>query len=186
MTAKELENAIIAARMNDSIRHSTGSEYRFLKSITASCKHLPHSNEACDEARQIYFSFLVRFGLPSILLTITPDDLRSFRIIVYSCNRVEKLNGDYSPSDFSEEDVLDDFKFRHETRSQYPGLCAEDYRRIVGLVIKHIFKWNCDEQEASEVGLLGRVLAWCLATEEQARKTLHGHFLLFIKGWRDS
>ena len=35
------------------------------------------------------------------------------------------------------------------------------------------------------MGLFGEVLAWCLATEEQGRKTLHGHFLIWVSGWND-
>ena len=33
------------------------------------------------------------------------------------------------------------------------------------------------------LGLIGAVVAWCLATEEQGWKTLHGHFLVFIENW---
>ena len=33
-------------------------------------------------------------------------------------------------------------------------------------------------------GLFGEVLAWCLATEEQGRKSLHGHYLIFIRNWK--
>ena len=126
----------------------------------------------------------MRFGLPAIFLTVTPDDLRNFRIVVYSCARVEKVNGDYRPTDFSNEDILTDFKFRRDARFQYPGLCAEEYRRIVDLVIKHIFNWDCEKKAANGIGLFAEVLAWCLATEEQARKSLHGHFLVFVKDWK--
>jgi hypothetical protein len=184
MTAKQLEEAIQAARRNDSIQHSAAAQHRFLKSIKASCKNMPHSNEAADEARKVYFAYLMKFGLPAIFLTVTPDDMRSFRIVVYSMARVEKMEANYCPTDFSEEDILADFKFRQEVRSDFPGLCAEEYGRIVNLVIKHLFNWDCQEQKANGMGLFGEVLAWCLATEEQARKTLHGHFLLFVKDWK--
>ena len=32
-------------------------------------------------------------------------------------------------------------------------------------------------------GLFGDLSAWCYATEEQGRKTLHAHFLLWVKNW---
>jgi len=169
----------------DPTQYSARTENTFLRSIKATCKHLPHSNEAADEARKIYFSFLIAFGLPAIFLTVTPDDLRCFRIIVYSCMRVEKVDGDYCPTDFTDADILADFQFHRETRFEYPGLCAEEYQRVVQLVIKHVFNWNTEEQKANGVGLFAEVLAWCLATEEQARKNLHGHFLLFLKGWKE-
>jgi len=185
MTAEQLENAIQAAQRKDPIQYSTAPQYRFLRSIKASCKSLPHSNEAADEARKIYFFFLMRFGLPAIFLTVTPDDLRNYRIVVYSCAKVEKVNGNYCPTDFSNDDIMADFQFRSDVRLQHPGLCAEEYRRIVDLVIKHLFNWDSEKKAANGIGLFAEVLAWCLATEEQARKNLHGHFLIFIKDWKE-
>ena len=32
-------------------------------------------------------------------------------------------------------------------------------------------------------GLFGNVVAWTMACEEQGRKTLHSHFLLWIENW---
>jgi hypothetical protein len=51
------------------------------------------------------------------------------------------------------------------------------------LVIKHIFNWDSETQKSKGVGLFGELLAWCLATEEQGQKSLHGHYLVFIKNW---
>jgi hypothetical protein len=86
-------------------------------------------------------------------------------------------------NEMSEEKVLADFRVRQTARSDNPGLCAEEYRRIMDLVIKHIFQWDDENQESTGVGVFGELLAWCLATEEQGRKTLHGHYLLFVKYW---
>ena len=136
------------------------------------------------EARRIYFSFLMKFGIPAIFLTITPDDLRNFRIVVYSFppDKVS-LCGEVDPKTLSECDILTDFNVRRETRSQHPGLCAEEYQRMMELVTKHLFNWDTKTQTSKGVGLIGELLAWCLATEEQGRKSLHGHFLLFMKRW---
>jgi hypothetical protein len=51
------------------------------------------------------------------------------------------------------------------------------------LVIKHLFNWDTKKQTSNGIGLFGEVLAWCLATEEQGRKSLHGHYLVYIKDW---
>jgi hypothetical protein len=32
--------------------------------------------------------------------------------------------------------------------------------------------------------MFAEILAFALATEEQGRKSLHGHFLIFVKGWK--
>jgi len=184
MTSKALERAIMDARQNSSVQHSAAGEAQFLKSIKASCKNLPHSNEAAQEARKIYFSYLMRFGLPAIFLTISPDTLRNFRIMVYSCSAVEKVYGDYKPSDFTDEQILADFHYHRDARFDHPGLCAEEYQRIIHLVIKHLFNWNSEEHQSNGIGIFGELLAWCLATEEQGRKDLHAHILAFIKDWR--
>jgi hypothetical protein len=51
------------------------------------------------------------------------------------------------------------------------------------LVIKHLFNWDIEKQKSNGMGLFGEVKAWCLATEEQGRKSLHGHYLVYIKNW---
>jgi Helitron helicase-like domain at N-terminus len=182
ITAKQVQDAIQGNRRNDPKIYSHKPEYQFLQSITATCRSLPHTNEAAMENRKMYFSFLMTFGLPCIFLTVTPDDNRSFRIILYS---MKGKNGfGMKPDDLSDDDILLDMKFRQESRLNYPGLCAEEYSRIMDLVIKHVFGWNIETNRKEQtIGLFGDVIAWCLATEEQGRKTLHGHYLVFLKDW---
>ena len=184
MSPDKLEKAIQDTRQNRSIQYSNTAEHQFLRSIKSACGKLPHSNEACLEARRIYFSFLMKFGIPAVFLTITPDDLRNFRIVVYSLSP-DKVSpyGEVDPKTLSESDILTDFNVRREARSQHPGLCAEEYQRIMELVIKHLFNWDTETQTSKGMGLFAELLAWCLATEEQGRKSLHGHFLLFLKNW---
>ena len=184
MTSQQLENAIHHARQRDTLQFSRNTKNRFLGSTQAACTSIPHSNEAAIQVRKIHFSFLMAFGLPAIFLTITPDDLRSFGIVLHSCEGVEKPFGDCDPTDFSDADILADFKVRTRTRTDCPGLCAEECGRIVHLVIEHLFNWDMENQKSNGVGLFAEITAWCLATEEQARKNLHGHFLLFVKNWK--
>jgi hypothetical protein len=184
MSPDKLEKAIQDSQNNRSIQYSNTGEHQFLRSIQSTCGKLPHSNEACLAARRIYFSFLMKFGIPAIFLTITPDDLRSFRVVVYSLSPHKvSAYGEVDATSFSEADILTDFNVRREARVQHPGLCAEEYQRLMNLVIKHIFNWDTENQKSNGMGLFGEVLAWCLATEEQGRKSLHGHYLVYIKDW---
>jgi len=184
MTADQLQRAVHNSRRKASVHHSSRGEDAFLKSLTAACRHLPHSNEAAKEARRVYFSCLMMFGMPAIFLTVTPDDNRCFRIVVHACTKKEQKWGSCNPEDFSQDQILMEFRVRESTRSDCPGLCAEECQRIMHLVKKHIFKWDCETNQSNGVGLFGEALGWCLATEEQGRKTLHGHCLVFIKDWR--
>ena len=143
-----------------------------------------HANEACSDARRIYFSFLIKFGIPAIFLTITPDDLRNFRIMVYSLSPHKVTSfGEVDTKTLSESDILLDFNVRRKARVDHPGLCAEEYQRMMELVIRHLFKWDIKTQRSNGVGLFATILAWCLAIEEQGRKSLHGHYLLYVENW---
>ena len=183
MTGPDLRKAIITARQDDGSRHSTKAGNQYLKSISAACEYLPHSNEAAQQARRRYFSYLVQYGFPAIFLTITPDDKRNFRIVLHAQKNHLLPKNEIDINSLNDEDILSHFKIREQIRQDHPGLCAEEYNRIVQLVIKHLFAWDEDNQCSTGKGLFGELLAWCLATEEQGRKTLHGHFLLFIKDW---
>ena len=152
-----------------------------LKAIVDACKYPPHSNKAERNARTKYLSFINKFGIPAIFLTITPDDKRNYRIVLYACkDRVSTFSSDYVNS-LTDDEILLEFKFREKIREDHPGPCAEEYQRITKLVIKHIFAWDEENQCSTEKGIFGELLAWCLATEEQGRKTLHSHSLLFLK-----
>ena len=182
MTSQELECAINNVRCKLPSQYSSTPKNRFLKSISAACEDLPHSNEASEQARKIYFSYLMKFGLPAIFFTITPDDTRNYRIVLYALKEVKPF-GTYNVEDFSDDDIIASLNLRQQVRFDHPGLCAEEYTRIINLVIKHLFNWDTKNQKSLGVGLFVEVLAWCLATEEQGQKSLHGHFLLFIKNW---
>ena len=54
-----------------------------LKAINTSCRAMGHTPEAAKAARKCYFSYMDHYGLNSIFLTVTPDDLRNFRIRLY-------------------------------------------------------------------------------------------------------
>jgi hypothetical protein len=110
MTVDQFENAIQHAKKNKSIQYSNTGENQFLRSIKSMCGKLPHSNEACLEARRSYFSFLMKFGILAIFLTITPDDLRSFRVVIYSLSPHKvTAYGEVDPKIFFEADIWMDF-----------------------------------------------------------------------------
>jgi hypothetical protein len=46
---------------------------------------------------------------------------------------------------------------------------------MMELVIRHLFFWD--------IGLFVTILALCLATKEQGRKSLCGHYLLYVENW---
>ena len=185
MQPEQLNRAVMEVRRNHSAQFASRPENQFLRSIHATCRDLPHTNEASQEARKKYFAFVVKYGAPAVFLTVTPDDGRNYRIVLYALSDTLRATGPHmNPAAMSEAEVMQEYKFRQGCRTSYPGFCAEEYHRIMVNVIKHLFQWDVDAQESTGQGCFGRVLAWCLATEEQGRKTLHGHFLLFVENWQ--
>ena len=60
----------------------------------------------------------------------------------------ECTSGSVDQNELSEDDIVADFRIRKDARPNHPGLSAEEYERIVGLVIKHLFNWDMDKQRA--------------------------------------
>ncbi len=80
MSTLELKRAVNMWHNGVVTSHGVGSH--FLKSISAVCKSMCHSNDAAKEARQEMFLMIHKFGLPAIFFTVTPDDSNIFRIKV--------------------------------------------------------------------------------------------------------
>jgi hypothetical protein len=82
----------------------------------------------------------------------------------------------------SDDDCIADFKLRCRQRTTYPGASAFDFSAILNIVISDILGWDeengCSTEEG---GAFGKIDAFSGAIEEQGRKTLHVHMLLYIK-----
>jgi hypothetical protein len=184
---------------------------RFFNSLEAACASMAHTNGASRVARQNMFSLAIKFGLPAVFFTVTPDDEMSFRIRVHATHkwvrllRKDNLSQLYNlpticaslfcwnlphsqeklPNlDMDDTEILADFKLRANFRVVHPGLCAEEYGKILHLVIKHLVGWDTEAGKSSVGGgIFGETEAFAAATEEQSRKTLHMHILVWIKNW---
>lgn len=53
---------------------------RLLNAINTTCRALGHSPEAAKFARKCFFAYIDHYGLNSLFLSITPDDLNCFRV----------------------------------------------------------------------------------------------------------
>jgi hypothetical protein len=84
--------------------------------------------------------------------------------------------------DFSDEDCIFDYKLRCEQRTTFPGASAFDFASILSIVIANILGWDEENGVAfTEGGAFGKLDGFGGAIEEQGRKTLHAHMLLYIK-----
>lgn len=85
-----------------------------------------------------------------------------------------------SIDDTTDNVCLIDYTERRDIRLKYPGACALEYESIIKTLLKKLFGWDCKKQKGTK-GILGTLEAFCVAHEEQSRKTSHGHWLLWIK-----
>jgi hypothetical protein len=106
------------------------------------------------------------------------------QIKIYIEHESNKLPDARSASD---EEVKADFDMSVQLRQDYPGLCAFDFQQITELMIKHILGWDRINQVSySNGGAFGVLEAWNTAIEEQGRKMLHSHWILYVKEWSTS
>ena len=77
-----------------------------------------------------------------------------------------------------------DYNFSMKVQQDYPGLCVFDFQQITELFIEWILGWDQKNQISKpDGGTFGILDAWNAAVEEQGRKTLHSHWLLYVKDW---
>ena len=123
-----------------------------------------------------------RFGTPAIFFTISPCDECNFQIRVFASSDEHQLP-DWQ---CSKEECIAEWIYRSEVRMKYPGACALDFLNIIDIVIEHLLGW--DEERGCPFdhgGIFGKLQAFSMAVEEQGRKTLHAHFILWVHEFND-
>ena len=74
---------------------------------------------------------------------------------------------------------------RSYMRNTYPGACAIEFLSQLEILISKLICWN-DKECVGKPGIFGETEAYGVAIEEQGRKTLHGHILVWIKKFQHS
>lgn len=111
---------------------------------------------------------LINFrNAPTWFFTISPADAKHPLCIHWASNDVE-----FRPE-------IKGYKERQHLVTRNPVACAQFFDHIVRIFIKHLCGWSDDEKKR---GLFGIPDAYYGTVEEQGRKTLHLHFLLWIRG----
>ena len=142
-----------------------------------------HTAESAKGARSKMLGDMIRFGASAIFLTVTPDDGNSLRIQIFV---QQETNEAPDPMLASNEDIKADFDLSIERRQIYPGFCAFDFQQITELMIQYILGWDRKAQASyDEGGVFGVLEAWSATIEEQGRKTLHSHWILYVKQWSE-
>jgi hypothetical protein len=81
----------------------------------------------------------------------------------------------------SEEDCLANFLLRRDARMSNPGACSLEFQNVMQILTECLLKWDTKTQSSKGKGILGTVIAFAGADEEQGRKTLHRHWQIWVK-----
>jgi hypothetical protein len=79
-----------------------------------------------------------------------------------------------------ENALIFDSVFRSKLRIDDPGAYEREYNSIMQITMEALVGWDFKEGKQGFLGIFGEVLGWSDTTEEQGKKTLHSHILLFI------
>jgi AAA domain/Helitron helicase-like domain at N-terminus len=178
LNSGDLSNAINARRRGDRFAGTFASN-AFLKQVDATASALAHTDAAAKKARGKIEAMVHEFGIPSVFLTVNFDDECSFLLQVLSN---EEIDDDTPVEDIPEKECADRAVKRREIRIKMPGFAAGNYEMLLNILLEEVIGWDKRGQRPTEKeGLFGMCEALCLALEEQGRKSLHGHMLLWIK-----
>ena len=176
LTIEEVRKAVQLHKMKKPCNYKNVAQ-NFLKAVETSCRPIGHSNEAADYARKKYMSLWNHFGPPSIFVTISPCDFVSFRMKLYATSDHHKL-----PSlDWTNEECIADWTLRSKLRNTFPGAGAIEFQNFLQIFIEDCLGWDVKKRKPKCDGMFGELLAFGGKVEEQARFTLHIHFLLWLK-----
>ena len=177
VTEEELNHAI--ARQRNGLEPVNGPGKDFLRSVQSVKKNMAHTNAAAQAAQAKFLSLSHHFGSAKALLTVSFDDSLDIRILALS-GKEDTIAWLSSLDNLTPTEVSAEMDQLEAIRCKYPGLCALNFEWLLDLVLDKIVGDN-DLKE----GLFGTLAAYGVAVEEQGRKTLHGHILIYTTEWND-
>ena len=181
LNAQDFANAAAA---HESHSHGgTTISRKYLQYVKSVAGRLPHSNEAAGKAQMNMEAMCHNLGPPNAFLTVTFDDDNSFLLQAFSGVRIDD---DTPIKDLSDERLRARAKLRTELRLKYPGLSAFIFEEILDIVMEEVVGWNCKTNKTTgKQGLFGNCFACTYAVEEQGRKSLHVHILIWTDKLRE-
>jgi Helitron helicase-like domain at N-terminus/PIF1-like helicase len=189
LCASLLANKITPSEVYNAIGHNRrGSHYEnrtenggqtLLHAVDTICKHIPHSNEAAVKARRGMETMQHHFGCPTFFLTITPDDDNHIIVQIYSDEILSSIN---ATDKMTDDEVFALSNKKSGLRIKNPGVCALFFELMIDIIFKDVIGWDKENSQSYTTvgGIFGKVDALTMSIEEQGRRTLHAHILLWV------
>ena len=150
-----------------------------LSAVDTICKNIPHTNEAATKARRDMEAMQHNFGCPTFFLTVTPDDDNHIIVQIYSD---EVMSSTDATSGMDDDKVYALSNKKSGLRIKNPGVCAFFFEMMIDIIFKEVIGWDktLSESYTSIGGIFGKVDALTMSVEEQGRRTLHAHILIWV------
>ncbi len=81
----------------------------------------------------------------------------------------------------SEADCIANFVLQKDIRLNHPGACSLEFQSVMQILMECMLHWDIKKKTSKGKGILGTVLAFFAADEEQGRKALHCHWQILVK-----
>lgn len=149
---------------------------RFSRTLEACAGAMPHTDQYAKRIGRVrVFSMWFRFGPPTLMLTLNPNDLESLALLHYA--------GEAPANAYGSNCAALPPALRHSALANSPGAAALAFHRTVTLFIKYVIGYDVERHTAhADGGFFGLPIAFFGAVEEQNRGSLHLHILVWISG----
>jgi Helitron helicase-like domain at N-terminus len=181
LTVEDVNNAIEYtkyARGSSTHNASVNSGNTLLHAVDAVSRYVPHSNESTKQARRCIEAMQHVYGCPSFFLTVTPDDENHLLIQIYS-NKILQFNK--LVRDMSNEEIQQLSEHKLLQRIHFPGVCAFFFELMLDIIYKVALNWDKNKNRplSNEPTVFGKISAKMATIEEQGRRSLHVHMLIW-------
>jgi hypothetical protein len=80
----------------------------------------------------------------------------------------------------SDQECIADFQLQKHIRLNHPGACSLEFQDVMQIIMDCMLRWDSKKQTSKGKAMLGTVLAFSAANEEQGRTTLHHHWQIWV------
>ena len=80
----------------------------------------------------------------------------------------------------SEDDCFADFVLQKDIRLNHPGACSLEFQSVMQILMECMLQCVVKKKTMKGKGILGTVVAFSAADEEQGGKTLHHHRQIWV------
>ncbi|KAJ2986983.1 hypothetical protein HDV02_006408, partial [Globomyces sp. JEL0801] len=158
---------------------------RLLDKVRTCGALIPHSPQRKTILRSQIFGLTAVHGWPAFFVTINPSDLHNPMVKLMDprlVNFEDILNILTSNGEMNENETFVFEELQSRTNASDPVACAKFFNLVVRTYIECILGWDQNSHSYNE-GYFGKTVAHFGVVEEQQRKQLHLHLLVWVENY---